>query len=144
MLRQSVASLILKIGISINLLLVALLSFFKPFEIISYYPRFAVNTNNETAVTVTGGIIAIILAIWILSGKYKFTSALTLLIGLCLTLFINFFNLRFVLETAPVFAIALSMTVRYYPRIRVISGIPTDDDLADIAEIDPTDENSLV
>lgn len=151
MLRQSLYSFVQKVGLALSLTYIGILSFLHPIELVPYFPRFLININNETGFISLAGIIAILLALWIISNQFKFYSnlAATVLIGL--TSIINITNLRFLFVVAPAFAIALSLTIRYYPRIRVIikPTTPTEDHSHEFAapavELEPlSEENTSV
>ena len=120
MLRQSLYSFVQKVGLALSLIYIGILSFLHPIELVPYFPRFLININNETGFISLIGILAVLLALWILSNKFKFYSNLTAAILIGLTGLTNITNLRFLFVGAPAFAIALSLTIRYYPRIRVI------------------------
>lgn len=121
MLRQSLYSFVQKVGLALSLTYIGILSFLHPIELVPYFPRFLININNETGFISLAGIIAVLLALWILSNRFKFYSNLTAAILIGITGLANITNLRFLFVTAPAFAIALSLTIRYYPRIRVIT-----------------------
>lgn len=124
MLRQSLASLVQKIGLSLSFIFATLIAFYRPIEAISFYPRLSFWDTNITAITSVGGIVCFIMAVWIISNKKKFLANLiaTILVGLAMIT--NLTNLHFVLSLIPVFALALSLTIRYYPRVRVIDPNP--------------------
>ncbi len=98
----------------------ALLAFLRPIDIVGLYPHAIINSSNETGFITISGILALLLAAWILSNRFKFFSNLTMTILVALTALINLTNLRLLFMLAPIFALALGLTVRYYPRIRVI------------------------
>lgn len=130
MLRQSLASAVQKIGLSLSFIYATLIAIFRPAEAAQYYPRFNFWSTNITSVVTIGGVICFILAIWIISNRKKFLANLIATIILGLAMLINITKLHLILSLTPVFALALSLTIRYYPRVRVIDSnspvIPTE------------------
>lgn len=120
MLRQSLASLVQKIGLSLSFVFATLIAFFRTIEAIQYYPKWSYSDTNITSIVYIGGIITLLMAVWIISNRQKFWANLTATILIGLTILVNFKELHFVLSLAPVFALALSLAIRYYPRVRVI------------------------
>lgn len=121
MLRQSLASLVQKIGLSFSFLYAMLIAFFRPVEAVQYYPRIAYWQTNITSVVIVGGFICLLMAVWVISNRKKFLANLIATIVIGLAALINITKLHFVLSITPVFALALSLTIRYYPRVRVIN-----------------------
>lgn len=121
MLRQSLVSFVLKIGLSCSLLFVTVCSFFRPIEAATYYPRFLVTGIDDRGIIYTVGIISLLLVVWILSGRHKFSSSLVVTIGIAIVGLVNITNIYFLLNIAPVFAIGLALVLRYYPRVRVLT-----------------------
>jgi len=124
MLRQSLASLVQKIGLSLSFVYATLIAVFRPIEAVQYYPRWSHLSTNITSVVTIGGFISLAMAVWIISNRQKFLANLIATIMLGLTALFNFTNLHFLLALSPVFALALSLTIRYYPRVRVIDPNP--------------------
>lgn len=124
MLRQSLASLVQKIGLSLSFVFAALIAFFRTIEAVQYYPRWSYSSTDITSIVYTGGFICLLMAIWIISNKAKFWANLTATVFIGLAILFNITKLHFILTLAPVLALALSLTIRYYPRVRVIESNP--------------------
>lgn len=120
MLRQSLASLVQKIGLSLSFLYATLIAFFRPAVAVQYYPRLSYWQTNITSVVIVGGIVCLIMTLWIISNQKKFLANLIATIIIGLAVLVNITKLHFVLSLTPVFALALSLSIRYYPRVRVI------------------------
>ncbi|MES3005781.1 MAG: hypothetical protein V4664_02430 [Patescibacteria group bacterium] len=124
MLRQSLASLVQKIGLSLSFVYATLIAFFRPIEATSYYPRLSYWSTDITALVGIGGFLSLVMAVWIISNRKKFLANLIATALLSLAILINITKLHFILSVTPVLALALSLTIRYYPRVRVIGPNP--------------------
>ncbi len=120
MLRNSAISLILKIGLSLSSIMFAVLSIFRASDILSYYPNFLISLFGDLFVLILGACIALFLSIWIFSAKHKFAAVFTYAIALLLGIFTNISSLTFLAIAWPLFCMSLALSLRYYPRIRVI------------------------
>lgn len=121
MLRHSLVSLSLKIGLSISLLYTSLASFVVPNLVVERWPLFISNNLNESFLAAFTGLLALFFIVWIFSGKYRF-SAYSAIGGLIiLTGIINARNVPLLFDLAPLLFIAIALALRYYPRIRVVA-----------------------
>ncbi len=120
MLRTSAINLVLKVGISAASLGFALLSFLKGTEIVAYFPRFITYIFGETVSLILGALIAVVMTVWLMSRRHKFAAAFTYTILIGLGMLFNLTSLTFISITWPLFCMSLALTIRYYPRVRVI------------------------
>jgi hypothetical protein len=121
MLRNSIINLVLKIGLCISLLFTALASFVTPDLVISKWPKFIANRISEQNIAEFTGLFSIVLIVWILSGKKKFSSSLVTGICIGLTIVANMTTyVPFVFSILPLLCISIALALRYYPRIRVV------------------------
>lgn len=125
MLRHSLVSFILKVGLSLSLLYGALFCFLKPLDAVSFFPSLLTHSTDDRAIIYICGILSLALIAWIFSGTKKFASSFTTTIVLGLVGLINITNISFLFKLGPSFMIALALVLRYYPRIRVISKTKT-------------------
>ncbi|MEN9649830.1 MAG: hypothetical protein RL094_797 [Candidatus Parcubacteria bacterium] len=124
MLRQSLVGFVLKLGLASSLLYLALFSFFRPLEAISYYPSFLATSLDDRGVVYFIGIICILLIGWVFSNKQKFASSIVVTFFTVIIGIINITNISFLFRIAPTLAIGMALVFRYYPRVRVISKVP--------------------
>ncbi len=120
MIRTSAINLVLKVGLAITSIAFAVLSFFKATDIIVFYPEFITNIFGELFTIALGAAVAIVLAIWLLSRKHKFAAAFTYTIIIFLAILFNLNSIRFLSVAWPLFCMSFALSLRYYPRIRVI------------------------
>lgn len=120
MIRNSAINLILKIGLALSSIVFAILSYVQASSILAYYPNFIISIFGEIPSLIIGSIIALLLAFWILSRKHKFAAAFSYVIMLGIGMLANITSFTFVAITWPLFCIAIALSLRYYPRIRVI------------------------
>lgn len=120
MIRTSAINLVLKAGLVVTSFIFAIISILNISRISIYYPDFAISIFGETFMVLFGALIAIALAIWLLIRKYKFTAAFTYTILVFLGMLFNLNSIRFLSVAWPLFCMSLALSLRYYPRIRVI------------------------
>lgn len=121
MLRHFLVGLILRLGIALPLVIFAIVSFIRPLDMAAYYPLILINVVNEWVITFIGGVLAIALAAWIISKQKKFYSNLTFAVLLVLAVITNIQDIQFLLYVIPMACITLSLFIRDYPRVRVIT-----------------------
>jgi hypothetical protein len=121
MLRNSVINIVLKIGLSLSLLYVALASLIVPVKVLWAWPSFIANRVADGTLASLTGIICFGLIIWLFFGRKKFASSAVVLIAIALTGLCNITNVSFLFILAPLFFIALALCLRYYPRVRIVS-----------------------
>ncbi len=121
MLRNSVINILLKVGLSISLLYAALASVFAPSLVVSRWPFFVSNQISEGTLSLFTGLICLVLIAWLFSGKKKFAATVTVTVAITLTALLNILSVSFLFSLAPLFFIALGLSIRYYPRVRIVS-----------------------
>lgn len=141
MLRNSIINFTLKIGLAFSLFYTVLASIVVPDHVISFWPNFLSSNLNESFLVFLTGLVAFGLIAWIFSNKFQFASAVSISIALALAGIFNLTNVPFIVDVAPLFFISLALSLRYYPRVRVIAqtkvtplaSITVHDDLDEIA-----------
>ncbi len=121
MLRTGAINLVLKIALISSSLVFALFSFAQGATVIQYYPSFIINTLNESTTLILGSLLSMSLAIWLLSRKQRFAAITTYFIILSIGMLFNITSLTFLGMVWPLWCISLALTLRYYPRIRVLA-----------------------
>lgn len=110
----------LKVGLALSSIVFAIVSFTRASDILSYYPNFIISIFGDLLTLAFGAIISIFLAVWVLARKHKFASAFTYMLVIGLGMLANITSLTFLAVAWPLFCIAGALSLRYYPRIRVI------------------------
>lgn len=121
MLRTYTINFISKVGLAIPLLYVTLISIFNQEKVISYWPLFLSRNINELALVLLTGLVSLFLIIWMFSGRNKFESSVCTLGALLLVAIANIRDIDVLFTLIPLICIALSLSLRYYPRIRVVA-----------------------
>jgi hypothetical protein len=120
MIRNSAINLMLKIGLAVSSLVFAIVSLVRANDVLFYYPEFIVSIFGEAVTLIAGALIALALTGWILSQKHKFAASFTYVIVIGLGMLVNFTSLTFLAMAWPLFCIAGALSLRYYPRIRIL------------------------
>ncbi len=121
MLRNSVVNILLKVGLGLPLLYTAVTAFIVPSRVISRWPLFITHHVDDNTLAVFTGIICVAFVIWIFFGTKKFASCISLTAAIALAALFNIKSASFLFGLAPQFFIALALSIRYYPRVRVVS-----------------------
>lgn len=121
MLRNSAINIVLKVGLSISLLLTALAGFVVPQNVSARWPSFIVNHSNEYLIGIFTSIVCLALVVWLFSSKKKFIAASSITVAIALAGLFNITDFSYLFELSPLFFISLALTLRYYPRIRVLT-----------------------
>jgi hypothetical protein len=122
MLRTSIINFISKIGLIVPFLYTLFITFLDPQRIVVRWPDFLSRHVNENALVLITGLVSVSIVIWIFSNRLKFAAAAAALISMSLVLITNITDPKLLFESVPAFCLALGLTLRYYPRIRVIAG----------------------
>lgn len=121
MLRNIAVNAVLKIGLILPLAYAGLAALVIPDKVLTFWPSFVVNNLNESFIIFVSGVLPFALIIWICSHRRDFASALTITILIFLTGITNIKNVPFLIDLAPLFFISLALSLRYYPRIRIMA-----------------------
>ncbi len=125
MLRNTAINLSLKIGLAIPFMYTCLASFFVPDHVLSFWPKFIVRHINETVILFITGLGTLIFVVSMLffrsSDHQKFVVSSSGMIAIALVGLSNLDNVPFLIDLVPLFFIALALTLRYYPRVRVVA-----------------------
>ncbi|HEY1037742.1 MAG TPA: hypothetical protein VGE62_04155 [Candidatus Paceibacterota bacterium] len=121
MLRTSLVSLIIKIGLSVSLLYAALASFVVPAMVVERWPSFISQNLSEAFLSAFTGLGALVYIVWLFSRKYRFSATASLTVIIALFGLSNIQNVGLIFQLAPLFSISLALTLRYYPRVRVLT-----------------------
>lgn len=136
MLRNSAINLCLKLGLALPLLYATLAAFVVPDHVLSLWPTFISTKFNESILVFISGLATFALVVWLFSRKWKFQCAISITILIALVGLLNITNIPFVMTLAPLFFIAAGLTLRYYPRIRIM----TQTRVTPLAHITPLDD----
>jgi hypothetical protein len=120
MLRTYIINIISKIGLATPLLYVTALSLISPDRVTSRWPYFFSHHVHETTLALFTALISIGLIIWLFTEKLRFEASIAILASLFFTGIFNLSDTELLFTLVPLFCIALSLSLRYYPRIRVV------------------------
>ncbi len=121
MLRNSLISLILKIGLSISLLYASLASFVVPALVVEKWPNFISQNLSEVFLSTLTGLMALFYIVWLFSRKYRFTATASLSVIIVLFALSNVRQVPLLFDLGPLLAISAALSLRYYPRVRVVT-----------------------
>lgn len=141
MLRNSVINFVLKAGLGIACLGFAVYSFAYPNTVLEFYPLFIADLIGDLATLIIGAAVATFMALWLLSRRHKFACSSTFLILVTIAMLANITSLRFLSVAWPLFVISLALSIRYYPRVRIIVS-HKDGERMRIVPIEPSTEGS--
>ncbi len=121
MLRTGAINLVLKVGLMLSSIVFAIMSFVQGTTIIQYYPDFLINLIGESATLILGSLVALCLALWLLSRRQRFAAVTSYLVLLTVGILFNLTSLSFLGMVWPLWCISFALSLRYYPRIRVLA-----------------------
>lgn len=122
MLRTSIINFVSKIGLAVPFIYTLYIAISDPLRVVVRWPVFLSHHVNENALVLITGLASISIVVWIFSNRFKFVAVVTALICMSLVLLTNITDPKLLFESIPAFCLALGLTIRYYPRIRVITG----------------------
>ena len=121
MLRNTLINFTLKLGLAVSLIYSALEALVVPNNILKHWPDFLVSNVNDSLLIILTSIICIAFVAWFFSNKGQFTSAISLTSLWVLIALFNITDVPFLIDIAPLFFISSALSLRYYPRIRVVA-----------------------
>jgi hypothetical protein len=150
MLRNSIINFTLKLGLAFSLFYTGLACIIVPDYVILYWPNFLSSNLSESFLVFTSGLVSFGLIAWLFSNKFQFASATTTTALFAITGLFNITNVPFIVDLAPLFFISLALSLRYYPRVRVIAqtkvtplaSVTVHDDLDEVSSNTNLDENN--
>jgi len=114
--RDDVAYLVLRIGVAFALLYAAIDGFVDPNAWIDYFPSFMQRVAPLVTLLHAFGLLEIVIALWVLSGKKIFIpSALAVLMLVAIVLF-NVVEFQLLFRDLSIAAAALALAVISWPR----------------------------
>ncbi|MBI2048182.1 MAG: hypothetical protein HYT27_03505 [Parcubacteria group bacterium] len=109
-------SLILRLGLAFSFLYPAISAFFNPFAWIGYFPQFAhALIPNDAFLLHSFGIVEIIIALWLLSGRRVFYPSIAAAVLLFLIVVFNFSQMDVVFRDLSIFAMAVALALLHKP-----------------------------
>lgn len=113
--RHEAADLLLRLGISFAFLFASIDRFFNPFSWIGYVPPFFGTFMPEEAALYLFGVIGIVLAVWILSGKKIFWPSVFAAVLLLANVALNAGEFDILFRDVTIAAMALALAVAHRP-----------------------------
>lgn len=117
--RQEASDLLLRLGTALALLYPSIDRFFNPFAWIGYVPSFLGSILPEEVVLHFFGIVGIVLAVWILSGKNIFWPSVLATILLVANVMLNGSEFHVLFRDLAISAMTLALAVMHRPRRKV-------------------------
>lgn len=114
--------LLLRIGLAFVFLYPAIDSFLVPQAWIGYFPAFMHGIVPDMVLLSAWAIVEIIIALWVLWGKYLFIPTALATIMLVLIVVFNISLLEIVFRDLGLATIALTLAIRSYPGRRIRLG----------------------
>lgn len=113
--RDSIADLVLRIGLAFAFLYPPLNALGDPNAWIGYFPQFTRGIIDDTLLLHLFGLVEVVIAAWLLWGKHLFwpsAAAFLMLVGIVL---FNTPEFQVVFRDLSIAAIALYLCVKHYP-----------------------------
>lgn len=111
--RHEAADLLLRLGVALAFLYPAIDRFFNPFSWIGYVPGFLGSVMSEEVVLYIFGVIGIVLAVWILSGKNIFVPCIIATILLLSNVILNGSEFDILFRDLAIASMTLALAVMH-------------------------------
>jgi len=112
---KNAANFLLRAGVSFSFLYPPINALFDPYTWIGYFPKFMHGIVSDTLLLHTFGIVEVIIALWILSGKNIFWPSLAATLILLAIVFLNLQDFQILFRDITIAAIAFSLALSSYP-----------------------------
>ena len=117
---EKISSILIRVGIAFAFIYAAIAGFVNPDNWIGYFPTFMQDILPGNSILTLWGIVEIILAIWILSGRRIFIPSLIGALSLCGLILFNFASMDILFRDVTILCVLLALAVREYrPRLRM-------------------------
>ena len=113
--RDSIADLVLRVGLAFAFLYPPINALGDPNSWIGYFPQFTRGIVEDTLLLHAFGIVEVIIALWILSGRYVFYPAAAALLMLVGIVVFNPSEFQVTFRDLSIAAVALYLCIRHYP-----------------------------
>lgn len=121
MLRNTLINFTLKFGLAISLVYTGLEALVVPDNILKYWPEFLSSNIHDSVLVLITTLACLALVVWLFSNKGQFASVLTFSSLVAIIGIANITDVPFLIDIAPLFFISVALSLRYYPRIRVVA-----------------------
>jgi uncharacterized membrane protein YphA (DoxX/SURF4 family) len=108
-------SLLLRLGVAFAFLFPALNAFLDPYAWIGYFPPFLMGILPDELLLHGFGILEILLALWILSGRRIFIPSLVATVMLFAIVLFNLRDFQVLFRDIPIAFMALILTLQHRP-----------------------------
>jgi|TARA_Y100000310_G_scaffold345866_1_gene471936 hypothetical protein len=114
---QSTVSWLLRIGVAFAFLYPAIAGFINPIAWVGYFPQFVRDAVpfEEGTLLLIFGVIEIVIALWILSGKKIFIPSVIATVSLTLIVILNWGVMDVVFRDISIAAMAAALAIMYCP-----------------------------
>ena len=110
--------IVLRLGVAFALLYPALNAVFDPYAWVGYFPTFMRGFVPDLVLLHLFGIVEVVLALWILSGRRVFYPALITVVLLVLIILLNLGDFQVVFRDLSIALMALSLVALHRPGTR--------------------------
>ena len=115
--KEKQISLILRIGLAFAFLYPAIAAFLEPVAWIGYFPQFMKEIiPNEALLLNLFGLTEVVIALWLLWGKYVFYPSIVAAIMLVAIVIFNWAGLDVVFRDLSIVAMAVALAVLHKPQ----------------------------
>lgn len=121
MLRNTLINFTLKLGLALSLIYTGLEAIIVPDNVLVYWPEFLTSSIHDSILILITSAVCFGLIAWIFSNKGPFTSAMVCSSLVGVVGIVNIMDVPFLIDIAPLFFISVALSLRYYPRIRVVA-----------------------
>ena len=114
--REILVNLVLRIGVAFSFLFPPINALFDPYSWIGYFPRFVQGVLPDSVLLHGFGILEVIIALWILSGKRIFWPSLAAAAMLVVIVVFNPSQFQILFRDLSVAGMAAALAVLSYPK----------------------------
>lgn len=114
--REAIAQLILRAGLAFAFLYPPINALTDPLSWIGYFPHFLRGFVPDPVLLHWFGIIEVVIALWILSGKYIFWPCLAAALMLLTIVVVDFQEFQVLFRDLAIAAIAIALAIMNVPR----------------------------
>lgn len=113
--REAIADLVLRIGLAFAFLYPPINALVDSNAWIGYFPQFTRGIVDDALLLHAFGVVEVVIALWVLWGKYIFYPAAAALLMLVGIVVFNLSEFQVTFRDLSIAAIALYLCVRHYP-----------------------------
>ena len=113
--REKISDFLLRCGLAFAFLYPPINAIFDPYSWIGYFPAFMHGIVPDEILLRSFGVVEVVIALWILSGKKIFWPSMAAALMLCSIVAFNVPNFQVLFRDLSIAALALALAVRSWP-----------------------------